>query len=79
MSAAERECHRRDMAALYIAIAEHFEHSAIFLRPNPRTTEETLRLVDIAKARESLGFAPRISLEEGLAATVRWYREVSLR
>ena len=49
MSPAEREAHRRDMADLYIEIARRFEHSAIFLRPNPRTVEETIRLVDLIR------------------------------
>ncbi|MCX7885939.1 MAG: uroporphyrinogen decarboxylase family protein [Verrucomicrobiae bacterium] len=51
MTEREREAHRRDMAELYIAIAERYEHSAIFLRPNPRTVEETIRLVDIIRDR----------------------------
>jgi uroporphyrinogen decarboxylase len=51
MSPAEREAHRRDTADLYIEIARRFEHSAIFLRPNPRTVEETLRLVDLIRER----------------------------
>ena len=32
---------------------------------------------DIERARELLGYDPRTSLEEGLEAFVRWYREVS--
>ncbi len=31
--------------------------------------------IDAAKARRELGWAPRWRFEEGLAATVRWYRE----
>lgn len=49
MEEKERELHRRDMAALYIAAAERFEHSAIFLHPNPASEEETLRLIDIVR------------------------------
>src|SRR6478672_5763585 len=33
MSDAERNLHRRDIAALYVATARHFEHSAIFFHP----------------------------------------------
>ncbi|MBM3889386.1 MAG: hypothetical protein FJ388_09695, partial [Verrucomicrobia bacterium] len=51
MEEREREMHRRDMAELYIAIAERFEHSAIFLRPNPRSGQETMRLVDLIRER----------------------------
>lgn len=32
---------------------------------------------DITRARDALGFAPRTSLEEGLAEQVRWMREVA--
>ena len=31
--------------------------------------------LDDTKIREELGYAPQVSLEEGLAATVAWYRE----
>jgi uroporphyrinogen decarboxylase len=51
MSETERELHRRDMADLYIQTAERFEHSAIFLHPNPNTEEETLRLIEHVRAR----------------------------
>ena len=34
-----------------------------------------LRIPDIAKARERLGFEPRVDLEEGLLRTIEWYRE----
>jgi len=49
MEEKERELHRRDMAQIYIDTAERFEHSAIFLHPNPGTEEETLRLIDIVR------------------------------
>jgi dTDP-glucose 4,6-dehydratase len=35
------------------------------------------RCPDIALAREQLGWEPRISPEDGLAETVRWFRERS--
>lgn len=34
-----------------------------------------LRVPDIGKARELLGFQPRIELDEGLARTIAWYRD----
>ncbi len=34
-----------------------------------------LRIPNIDKARERLGFEPRVDLEEGLARTIAWYRE----
>jgi nucleoside-diphosphate-sugar epimerase len=33
-----------------------------------------LRIPDIAKARQLLGFEPRVDLEEGLLRTIEWYR-----
>lgn len=35
---------------------------------------DKVRLMDISRAR-SLGFEPQISLEEGIAETIKWYRE----
>ncbi|MBC7907955.1 MAG: NAD-dependent epimerase/dehydratase family protein [Rhodospirillaceae bacterium] len=40
-----------------------------------RPTAIPIRLMDIAKARRLLGFAPTISLADGLADTVQWFRE----
>ena len=51
MEEKERELHRRDMADIYIATAERFDHSAIFIHPNPDTVEETIRLVDIIREK----------------------------
>ncbi len=51
MEERERQLHRRDMADLYIATAERYEHSAIFLHPNPVDIEETLRLVDLVREK----------------------------
>lgn len=53
MEERERELHREDMADVYIATAERFEHDAIFLHPNPGTEEETVRLID--KVRQKIG------------------------
>jgi nucleoside-diphosphate-sugar epimerase len=33
------------------------------------------RAFDVSKARRVLGYAPRVSLEEGIARTAAWYRE----
>jgi len=51
MTEKEKQLHREDMAELYIATAERYEHSAIFLHPNPGTLEETLRLIDIVREK----------------------------
>lgn len=45
----ERQLHRHDLAELFIKTAERYEHSAIFLHPNPISIEETFRLIDIVR------------------------------
>lgn len=47
----ERQIHREDMADLYLATAEQYEHSAIFIHPNPRTDEEAMRMIDIIREK----------------------------
>jgi uroporphyrinogen decarboxylase len=51
MEEKERELHRCEMAEIFIATAARFEHSAIFLHPNPDSVEETIRLVDLVRER----------------------------
>ncbi|NLC57600.1 MAG: hypothetical protein GX774_12240 [Armatimonadetes bacterium] len=51
MEEKERQLHRNDMADLYLATAECFEHSAIFLHPNPGSLEETFRLIDLIREK----------------------------
>ena len=51
MEEKERQLHRHDIADLYIAVAERFEHSAIFLHPNPGSDEETERLIDLIREK----------------------------
>lgn len=40
-----------------------------------RPAEPPLLLADVARLREEVGFRPRWSLQDGLAATVRWWEE----
>ncbi|MCD6407433.1 hypothetical protein J7L87_00075 [bacterium] len=49
MTERERQLHRKDIAEIFIRIAEEFNHSAIFLHPNPATLEETFRLIEIVR------------------------------
>ena len=51
MEERERELHRRDMADLYVAIAERYEHCGIFIHANPDTEEELERMVDLIRER----------------------------
>lgn len=49
MEEKERQMHREDMAEIYIATAQRFGHSAIFIHPNPDNVEETIYLVDLIR------------------------------
>ena len=51
MEEKERQLHRHDQADLYIATAERYEHSAIFMHPNPGSDEETFRLIDLLREK----------------------------
>lgn len=51
MSESERRLHRSEIADIYLMTAEHYEHDAIFLHPNPDTLDETLRLIDLIRER----------------------------
>ncbi len=51
MEEKERQLHRVEMANIYIATAERFDHSAIFIHPNPDSLEETIRLVDLIREK----------------------------
>ena len=51
MEEKERQLHRNEMAEIFIATAERYEHNAIFIHPNPDTVEETLRLVDLIREK----------------------------
>ena len=51
MEEKERQLHRRDMADIYIATAERFEHNAIFIHVNPEGVDETNRMVDLIREK----------------------------
>jgi uroporphyrinogen decarboxylase len=51
MEEKERQLHRKDMANIFIATAERYQHDAIFIHPNPDNVEETLRLVDLIREK----------------------------
>ena len=53
MSKKERELHRNEIAGLYVETARKYDHSAIFIHPNPGTLEEACILID--KIRELSG------------------------
>jgi len=51
MEEREKQLHRVDMANLFIATAERYEHSAIFIHPNPGRPEETRRVIDLIREK----------------------------
>ncbi len=51
MEEKERQLHRIDMADLFIDIAERYDHSAIFVHPNPWSDEETALQCQLVKER----------------------------
>jgi len=51
MEEKERRLHREDIADLYIATAERFEHSALFVHPNPCGLDEMLRMFDLLREK----------------------------
>jgi GDP-L-fucose synthase len=44
-----------------------------------KSTGESYRVADMARARAELGFEPRVSLVQGICRTVHWYRQNRLR
>jgi nucleoside-diphosphate-sugar epimerase len=53
--------------------------SEIRFAPYRPEGEVTVRIPSIKKAEAALGFRPRVALDEGLAKTIAWYRDVYSR
>lgn len=51
----------------------YFSHAVVTNPTRPSTIP--IRLIDVSKAREELGFEAETTLEEGLRKTVEWYRK----
>lgn len=49
MQETEKWLHRKEMADLFIRTAQRYEHSAIFLHPNPGTLDEVCHLIDLVR------------------------------
>ena len=62
----------RQVANSILRNADHADAEVIFDSSRPTTIP--FRAVDTSKARRILGFKPSISIEEGLADTVAWYK-----
>lgn len=70
--------------ALFMARTMETPHRYLGLPGRPLLTKHAVQLLGrnqefpIAKARSSFGFAPSVSLEEGIRRSVTWLREVEL-
>lgn len=51
MSETERNLHRNEMVDQYIKTAEAYNHSAIFIHPNPFTVEEITKTIDLIREK----------------------------
>lgn len=51
MNEKERQLHRVDMVDILIRTAEEYDHSAIFLHPNPGRLDEILKQIDIIREK----------------------------
>jgi uroporphyrinogen decarboxylase len=51
MQEKERHLHRDEMAEVYLLTAGRYEHSAIFIHPNPDSVEETIHLITRIRAK----------------------------
>lgn len=63
----------KDVVRIIVKAADYEGARVVFNTSKPVTIP--VRMIDIAKARQVLGFEPRISLEEGMRETVAWYRQ----
>jgi GDP-L-fucose synthase len=55
-------------------VLEAAEHDAEVIYDESKPTTIPFRMADIGKARQLLGFEPRISMREGLRRTLDWYK-----
>jgi dTDP-glucose 4,6-dehydratase len=63
----------RDLAGRILALTG--SRSEIVSRPLPED-DPKVRCPDIGRAREHLGWAPSVGVDEGLRQTIAWFREV---
>jgi UDP-glucose 4-epimerase len=59
------------MVAAILAALDRPDHPIEHVAPRPGDVRRLL--ADTSRARAAFGYAPRVSLEDGLARTVRWY------
>lgn len=71
----DHEVSIREVAELVAALAKTTVAYQTSSDPHYLTDNPERRCPDIAKAREHLGYVPRVALREGLERTLRWARE----
>jgi UDP-glucose 4-epimerase len=62
-----------ELATKMAALLGRPDLSPVYLPPRPGDVKHSL--ADLAKSREHLGFEPIVHFDEGLKATVEWYRD----
>jgi GDP-L-fucose synthase len=65
----------REIVRIILEAAGHETATVVFNTSKP--TAIPLRMVDTSKAKDILGFEPKISLENGLKDTVEWYMQTT--
>jgi GDP-L-fucose synthase len=70
-----REISIRDLATM---IAERTGFRGTFAWNASRPDGQPRRALDVSRARDGFGWSARVPFEEGLAATISWYRESRL-
>ena len=63
----------QDVVRIILKETGHQNAKVVFNTSKPTTIP--FRVVDIEKARTVLGWEPRVTLEQGLADTIKWYQE----
>ena len=70
--ASGRSCTVKQVLEEIIKVENYQEVEIIFDDSKPTMIPK--RLIDISKAKEKLGFEPKISLDEGIKKTLNWYK-----
>ncbi|HEY3282769.1 MAG TPA: UDP-glucuronic acid decarboxylase family protein [Armatimonadota bacterium] len=69
----------KGLAELIIKLSESASSITYEPLPKGRTDDPMRRKPDISKARKLLGWEPLVSVEEGMARAIAWYREKAAR
>ena len=70
-----RETSVLDLVATILKLMDAEDHPVVHGADRPGDVRR--HCADITKARERFGFEPKISIEDGLKATVAWYLATS--